>query len=266
MTVLFDHWSYDEIVFYVFMLILILFLLGLIFLSLPLVYPLTRFIQWIFSMFCSPGIRSYTRLTLRNNRVRILDIQKSLVFGYALILFIDSIALSQTSMLHINMKYYYGSSFSLYPEENNMISVNELLKQMKSDPVTSSLTAGWISNPLTDSSGSYPTLHSQGHVYSTPIRLWGLVYRIRCRMAVSEDLLSSVFSVWIKEGQRGELAKHSKGLKSTIQEMNSLPIQSSHLVTIIPTNLHDIFHTNTYVLDFNHTFTNIFPYTSLRWL
>lgn len=85
-------------------------------------------------------------------------------------------------------------------------------------------------------------------------------------MAVSEDLFSSVFSVWIKEGQRGELAKYSKGLESTIQEMNSLPIKSSQLVTVIPSNLHDIFHTNTYLLEFNHSLINIIPYTSLRWL
>lgn len=152
------------------MLILILFLFGLILLALPLLHPLTTLLHRLLSCCFPAGIRTYSRYTLANNKIRILEIQKPLLFSYALILFIDSIAVTQTSLLQVNLKYYYGSSFSVYPSQTNLSSVSLWLDKLKHDPVTSSLQAGWISQPFLQSS-TYPTLYSLGRVSSHSLRL-----------------------------------------------------------------------------------------------
>ena len=85
------------------------------------------------------------------------------------------------------------------------------------------------------------------------------------RLAVSEELLSSLFSVWIQEGKRYEIAKNSKGISSSIQEINQIPVSSS-LITIIPSSLPSFFHTHSFSFFVNQTYLPIKPYMSLRWL
>lgn len=82
------------------MLILIVFIVGLILLLMPLLHPLAVLLQQFFTLFVSGGIRAYSHLTLRNNRRKTLNMQLSLLFGYALILFIETIASSQSAMAH----------------------------------------------------------------------------------------------------------------------------------------------------------------------
>ena len=154
------------------MLILILFIVGLVLLVLPLLHPFSRIIQYILGVFCSKGIRIYSCLSIRNNHTRIHSIQLAILFGYSLILFISTIAQSQTSLLFINLKYYYGSaiSFMTFPSDPN--SVSSLISRMERDPMLSSLTFDWISNPILNEDTSFPVLSSVGRVIERPARLF----------------------------------------------------------------------------------------------
>lgn len=149
------------------MLILIVFIVGLILLLMPLLHPLAVLLQQVFTLFVSGGIRAYSHLTLRNNRRKTLNMQLSLLFGYALILFIDTIASSQSAMLIINLKYYYGSAFTIIPSKNTVSEVESFISQCQSDPVTSGLRFSWLSKPLTTN----PTLYTLGRVQKQDLRL-----------------------------------------------------------------------------------------------
>ena len=153
------------------MVILIVFIVGLVLLVMPLLHPLSSLLQRLFSLPFSQGIRSYTHLTLRNNHKRVLTMQRSLLFGYAIILFIDTIAVSQASMLIINLKYYYGSAFTLSPSKSSVSEVQSLLHALQSDPLTNQLHYGWLSKSLTRDDSS-ATLHTLGRVKKTPVRMW----------------------------------------------------------------------------------------------
>lgn len=152
------------------MVILIVFIVGLVLLVMPLLHPLSSLLQRILSFPFSQGIRSYTHLTLRNNHKRVLTMQCSLLFGYAIILFIDTIAASQASMLIINLKYYYGSAFTIQPSQSSVSEVQSLLHALQSDPITHQLDYGWLSKSLTRDDSS-AMLHTLGRVKKTPVRV-----------------------------------------------------------------------------------------------
>ena len=149
------------------MLLLIELIVGLILLILPLLHPLTVLLQQLFSYIYSTGTRVYSFLTLRNNKRKIMSMQISLVFGYAIILFLDTIAASQASMLLINLKFYYGSAFSITPSQRALSDVTSLLSSFQSDPQMQGLEYGFISTPLEQS----PTLLSIGRIQEYPLRL-----------------------------------------------------------------------------------------------
>ena len=96
--------------------------------------------------------------------------QCSLLFGYAIILFIDTIAASQASMLIINLKYYYGSAFTIQPSQSSVSVVQSLLHALQSDPITHQLDYGWLSKSLTRDDSS-AMLHTLGRVKKTPVRV-----------------------------------------------------------------------------------------------
>ena len=149
------------------MLILIVFIVGLILLLMPLLHPLAVLLQQFFTIFVSGGIRAYSHLTLRNNRRKTLNMQLSLLFGYTLILFIDTIASSQSAMLLINLKYYYGSIFTIIPSQNTVSEVESFISQCQADPVINHLQFSWLSKPL----DTQPTLYTLGRVQNQDLRL-----------------------------------------------------------------------------------------------
>lgn len=157
--------------FYVFILILLLFLLGLAFLAFPLLLPFTQFLHWIFTFFNRSGIHTYSHYTISNNKSRINNIQKGILLSFVLIIFIDCIANTQAGLLHINMKYYYGSSFSIIPEDTSLVAANTLINQLKLDSITSPLETGWIANPLLEHSGSLPYIQTVGRAHSHSVRM-----------------------------------------------------------------------------------------------
>ena len=153
------------------MLILILFVMGLVLLVLPFLHPLSLVFQSICAWFCGKGSRVYSRLVIRNNHKRIHSIQLSILFGYTLILFISTIAQSQTSLLFINLKFYYGSALSFQTSPSDVSSVESLLSQMRNDLFISRLKFDWISTPFLNADKSFPVLWSQGRVVQRPVRL-----------------------------------------------------------------------------------------------
>lgn len=152
------------------MLILLVFIVGLVLLLLPFLNPLSLLVQRLLGLAFSPGIATYSKFTLRNNRKRVFNTQLSLLFGYALILFIDSIANSQSALLLINLKYYYGSTLHLSPASNQLDEAAALIAQMKKDPVLSPLSFAWMSHPL-QTGDSFPSLFSQGRVVGRELKL-----------------------------------------------------------------------------------------------
>ncbi|CBK25523.2 uncharacterized protein [Blastocystis hominis] len=248
------------IVFYVFMLILILFIVGLVLLVLPILHPFSRIIQYICGLFCSRGVCIYSRFSIRNNHKRIHSIQLAILFGYSLILFISTIAQSQTSLLFINLKYYYGSaiSFSTSPADPN--SVSSLVSQMERDPMLSSLTFDWISNPILNEDTSFPVLSSIGRVVERPARLFQLEYSLICSLAVSDELFTTLFSVWIGDNA----AQLNQAISSS-----SLP-NSPTISAIFPSNLKDVFYSDLDSSEFkllkDDQQFSIRPLVSTRWL
>ena len=242
------------------MLILILFIVGLVLLVLPLLHHFSRIIQYILGVFCSKGIRIYSCLSIRNNHTRIHSIQLAILFGYSLILFISTIAQSQTSLLFINLKYYYGSAISFTTFPSDPTSVSSLISRMERDPMLSSLTFDWISNPILNEDTSFPVLSSVGRVIERPARLFQFEPSLICSLAVSDQLFTTLFSVWI--GNDG--AQLNKAISSS-----SLP-NSRTISAIFPSNLKDFFYSDLQSSEFkllkDDQQFSIRPVVSTRWL
>ena len=153
------------------MLILLLFVVGLVMLLLPLLSPVATLVQRLLALFVSPGVASYSKSTLRNTRQRVFRTQLSLLFGYTLILFIDTIANSQNAILLTNLKYYYGSVIQLTPADSHLSTTESLIAQMKADPVLSSLSFAWISQPLRSATDTRPSLTTPGRVVGRDLEL-----------------------------------------------------------------------------------------------
>lgn len=153
------------------MLILLLFVVGLVMLLLPFLSPLATLIQHLLTLFTSPGIASYSKHMLRSTRQRLFPTQLSLLFGYTLILFIDTIANSQSAILLTNLKYYYGSIIQLTPSDRHLNVVESLIAQMKADPALTSLSFSWISQPLRSAEGKLPSLTTVGRVVGRDVEL-----------------------------------------------------------------------------------------------
>lgn len=153
------------------MLILLLFVVGLVMLLLPLLSPVATLVQRFLALFVSPGVASYSKSTLHNTKQRVFRTQLSLLFGYTLILFIDTIANSQSAILLTNLKYYYGSVIQLTPADRHLSTTESLIAQMKADPVLSSLSFAWISQPLRSATDTRPSLTTPGRVVGRDLEL-----------------------------------------------------------------------------------------------
>ena len=242
------------------MLILILFIVGLVLLVLPLLHPLSRIIQTICGWLCCTGIRIYSRLSIRNNHKRIHSIQLAILFGYTLILFISTIAQSQTSLLFINLKYYYGSAISFTTFSSDPSSISSLISRMEQDPMLSTLSFDWISNPILNEDTSYPTLSSLGRVIQRPACLLRSLVCMICSLAVSDSLFTTLFSVWV--GNNGEQLN---------KVITTSSITDSRIISaIFPSNLRDVYFSDLQSSKFRLRKDDqefiILPATSTRWL
>lgn len=216
------------------MIILIELIIGLVLLILPLLRPLTLLFQKGLACFSLTGVRRYSYLTIRNHHRAILKMQLSLVFGYTVILFLDTIATSQASMLIINLKFYYGSAFSITPSRRSLPEVKSLLSSLQSDPWMSGLDYAYISTPLEGS----PSILSIGQIQEQPLRL----YANRCfcsiifRIAASPSVFDVMFHEWVEEGSRSQLftpsSSSSSSLSSSLSDMDTIS-QSKQMCTFL---------------------------------
>lgn len=124
----------------------------------------------------------------------------------------------------------------------------------------SSLTFDWISNPILNEDTSFPVLSSVGRVIERPARLFQSKPSLICSLAVSDQLFTTLFSVWI--GNDG--AQLNKAISSS-----SLP-NSRTISAIFPSNLKDVFYSDLQSSEFkllkNEQQFSIRPVDSTRWL